>query len=48
MTRRKSAASYNNGLCAFCQENKKDSASYEVRSESMGAQIKYVAENSSD
>ena len=48
MTRRKSAASYNNELCAFCQENKKDYAPHEVRSESMGVRIKYVAENSSD
>ena len=51
MTRRKSSASYNNELCAFCQENKKDNAPHEVRSESMGARIKYVkyvAENSSD
>ena len=44
MTRRKSAASYNKELCAFCQENKKDNAPHEVRSESMGARIKYVAE----
>ena len=48
MTRRKSAASYNKELCAFCQENKKDNAPHEVRSESMGARTKYVAENSSD
>ena len=48
MTRRKSAVSYNKELCAFCQENKKDNAPHEVRSESMGARIKYVAENSSD
>ena len=48
MTRRKSAASYNNELFAFCQENKKDNAPYEVRSERMGARIKYVAENSSE
>ena len=39
MTRRKSAASYNNELCAFCEENKKDNAPHEVRSESMGARI---------
>ena len=48
MTRRKSAASYNKEICAFCQENKKDNAPHEVRSESMGARIKYVAKNSSD
>ena len=48
MTRRKSAASYNKEVCTFCQENKKDNAPHEVRSESMGARIKYVAENSSD
>ena len=48
ITRRKSAASYNKDLCAFCQENKKDNAPHEVRSESMIARIKYVAENSSD
>ena len=48
MTRRKSAASYNKELCAFCQENKKDNAPHEVRSKSMGARTTYVAENSSD
>ena len=48
MTRRKSAASYNKELCTFFQENKKDNARHEARSESMGARIKYVAENSSD
>ena len=47
-TRRKSAASYNKELCTFCQENKKDNARHEVRSESMEARIKYFAENSSD
>ena len=48
MTRRKSAASYHKELCAFCQENKKDNAPHEVKSETMGAKIKYVAENLSD
>ena len=30
MTRRKSAASYNNELCSFCQENKKDNAPHKL------------------
>ena len=43
ITWRKSAASHNKELCAFCQEDKKGYVVHEVMSEKMGVRIKNVA-----